>query len=220
MEKGINMVPGDLKPIFWSQIDDCIVDCPLNNFPLQKISRAYPVYFVYSGVKCHDILKKVYTNAFFIPCLTNNDNEKAKNLFALLKKKQDYDVLVRTCCDSVIVNVQWLLNILRDNLSDKHAIIGNVRPDWVRGGCNVISRSVVNCINMPDDSSLSYDATFTLAVKKTGASIISHDLFGIGPENLLKYPVCHPHRYPNEEINIKIDRFLEIIKLSEKKNGK
>lgn len=214
------MVTSVIRPIFWSQIDDCIIDCPLNNFPLQKISDTYPVYFVYSGVKCHDMLKKIYPHAIFIPCLTNNDNEKAKILFALLKQRQDYDVLIRTCCDAVIVNVQWLLNILQDNLSDKHAIIGNIRPDWVRGGCNAISRSVVSCINMPNDSSLSYDVAFTLSVKKTGAQIIPFELFGIGPENLLKFPVCHPHRYANEEIKIKIDRFLEIIKLLGQKNGK
>ena len=205
----------DIRPIFWSQIDDRIVKFPLYNKPLQRISLVYPVYFVYSGTKCFCMLKTVYPNANFIWCSHNNNNEKADILFKLLKLKDNYDVLVRTCCDSIITDVQRLLDILVDNLLGKHAIIGNVvyrhgKIKHVRGGCNAVSRSVIDRIEILR-TDLPFDRVLTSAVQKVGAEVIVYNLFAEGIRYFSKFPVCHPRKIGN-----RFREFLRMINLAEK----
>lgn len=211
---------GDIRPIFWSQIDDCIVKFPLYNKPLQRISYTYPVYFVHSGTKCFDMLKDVYPNVNFISCSHNDKNEKANVLFNLLKLKDDYDILIRSCCDSVITDTSKLLDILVDKLLGKHAIIGNVmykhgKIKLVRGGCNAVSRSVINQIGMLQTNiaiaGRGFDRSFTAAVQRTDAEVIPYNLFGEGRRYFSKFPVCHPKKTGN-----RFRDFLRIIRLVEK----
>lgn len=205
-----------IRPIFWSQIDDCVVDYPLRNKPLQRISSVYPVYFVHSGTKCVEILKPVYHNANFIACSNNNDNEKANVMFSLLKAKNDYDVLIRTCCDCIITDVSKLLDILVEKLLGKHAAIGNVmyknnQIKWIRGGCNAITKSIIDSIDILQID-VPFDIAFTRCVQKTGAEIIPYSLFREGASDFLKFPACHPIKTNRYKSFSKIIYLLEVIK--------
>lgn len=205
-----------IRPIFWSQLDSCIRQFPLANRPLQAISREYPVCFACSGGQGFtDELKTAYPMASFLECRKNSNSMKARAMFESLKKNDRYDVLVRTCCDSVITDVRLLLSILEESLSGRHAIIGHMayrgrKMEWpyVWGGCNAVSRSVVDRIDMPEGGSNNmYDGYFSDAVRRTGASIIDRDLFCWGPPAQPGFPVCHPAR----EISDRWGAFLKIL---------
>lgn len=198
----------EIRPIFWSQLDSCVKQYPLSNKPLQQISKVYPVYFVCSGTEGFgyiDELREVYPRATFLVCSNNNDVQKARQMFDILKYNREYDILVRTCCDSVIMDVELLLEILQKSIDGKHAIIGNAiyRRDkifYIRGGCNAVSRSVVEQTLLPDikiegrpkDRFMSHDIVLSKAIKQARASFIEYDLFCLGLPVVPGVPVCHP----------------------------
>ena len=142
------------RPIFIQQIDDCVIDYVLNNRKLQKISRCYPIVFAYSGLKHKAEINKLYSNATILEAKENCVFEKAKLTFDYLKKLDDYDVVIRTCPDAVIMDVDWLLTIADEEFLFKYDLMGNCRSagrsekTWLRGGCLFISKNLISKLNL------------------------------------------------------------------------
>jgi hypothetical protein len=206
--------------IFWSQIDDSVIDFPIYNIPMQKISNNYPVYFAYSGDRCGTELKKYYPNATFVRCNENSDNKKAEIVFKILKHV-DYSALIRTCCDSVITDVEWLVRVVDEKIGNKHALMGNVAKDngdngeflHVRGGCNAANKSIIDNIKMGFMNE-PFDKAFSLSAIRAGADIIDYKLFGVFETSVGKFPVCHPDRSP---MQVRLEEFKRIVNLSQHK---
>lgn len=202
-----------IRPVFWSQLDTCVKRFPLANRFLQAISREYPVYFVCSGtagMEYVDALRPLYPRATFLQCKNNCDNEKAQLLYDLLRHSDDWDVLVRTCCDSLIIDVKKLVAILSEKMlwkkdghseiAVRHAVIGNPvymegKLYYIRGGGNATARSVIERIKMPTGPGAEiFDVAFFNAATETGAEFITENLFCIGPPVTPGFPICHPNK--------------------------
>jgi hypothetical protein len=210
------------KYIFWSQIDDSIIDFPMSNKPMQEISNQYPVYFVYSGSRCKKVLLPYYPKATFLHCDKNCNITKTKILFDFLKKTCDYDVLIRTCCDAIIFDVDWLLKTLDNEMYQKHAIIGNKVKvlGYIRGGCNALSKSVVDKINISlkdIKSNASFDLFLSGVALSAGAETIHYDLFGCFEESIGKFPVIHPDR---TDLKTRLVEFRRLVALAINKKGR
>jgi hypothetical protein len=208
----------NIRPIFWSQTDDSVIEFTLNNSPLQLISKIYPVYLVYSGGTRSSELIKKYSNLKIIHSDKNNDNYKAKLLFDHLKTSNlQYDVSIRTCVDTLILNCNILFKICETHL-DKTSefLIGNADPDfiktkdlkWIRGACNITSKSLIDKLDINGESSASYDSVYFNACLAAKASIIIHDTFCIGRNYNQNFAAWHP---PKCSMQRRLDIHKEIV---------
>lgn len=210
------VIKSKLKPIFFMQLDKCVKLYAMLNLPLQEISNNFPVYFVCSGNKEDNyvkLLKKFYPNANFIECEENSNILKNQMFFNAIRTREDYDIVIRTCMDSVIVNIELLLEILENKMTEDLVFIGNPVFDgenlrYIRGGCNSYSKSFVKQAILPTKAkNKHFDINITDAAKASGCNIIQHELFSMGPPINKEYPACHPIK----GVHGKSQKFLSII---------
>lgn len=184
-----------MKLIFWTLVDDVLIDYfPLNK-PLQDLSREYELYMMCSGDKSIQSAKQHY-NINIIR--TENDVRlKGKVLFDNLKKRSDYDVLVKIDLDAVILDLPKLVSEI-ETFVNPMTIVGNQRRSasgrmYIRGGCNATHRTVIDRIEMEvPNAPTGFDNPFNIAVLKTGATQINHPLFEICDKPTGNSPVWHP----------------------------
>jgi hypothetical protein len=213
-------IKSKIKPIFFMQLDKCVKLYPMLNFPLQEISNSFPVYFVCSGTKDDDYVDKLrcfYPKAHFIECPENSNLLKNKIFFDTIKNKEDYDVVVRTCMDSLIVDVELLLKILEKQILGKFSLIGNAvfnnnSIHYIRGGCHAYTKSFVKHMNSQhiwnqNFNNKEFDIEFTELARKYGVELIPYELFFLGPPIKKECPVCHPEK----GIRYKSNRYLSIL---------
>jgi len=215
----------NITPIFLTQADDCVVDYFEHNKKLIEISNKYKVFITCSGELCQNQLRKTYPNAVIINCEENNDLNKINNFLCFMKNYNiKYDVCIRVCCDTIIVNIKQLLlkinKIINDNNYEKLAIgtvvkgsYNNIR--WIRGGCVVVTKPVIDfMIDKEIDKNLcqrikSFDRVWIKKIKLSNATIIQESFFNIGNSINDKFPVFHIKKYKSEE---RIKKYIDINK--------
>ena len=207
-----------MKIIWWACADDAVNQYIRYNLPLRKLSEQHECYFMCSG-DSYKLLHKLYPEAHVIEC-ANNYSLKGKLLFDVLKQRHDYSYLVRLDFDALIMDLPRLIDDIPLVMGNKHAIAGNPAigkgESHIRGACMVMSRSVVEAINLPVDmESQSFDEAFTEAVRGTHAEIIRHPFFELNGEWTGNLPVWHPTRYVSRKYKI----FLKQVQTLETGNA-
>jgi len=201
-----------VRLIFFQQIDDCVIHYVLNNKKLQEISERYPILFVYSGGKHKNEIQKLYDKVHILDCPTNNHQDKAIIGFKWLRDNPNYDALIRTCVDSVIINVDSLVNITCNLLNKYSAFVSGIEKlnkpvnlKWVRGGCQIISKRLIDDFKpadpkfIPDHFRNSNDVWFYKSIQKNPKLVfIPNQLFECETSCSYKYPVWHPNQTSNE----------------------
>ena len=202
------------KILWWACADDIINQYIRYNLPLRKLAEQHECYFMCSGTS-YKLLHKLYPDAHVIEC-ANNYLLKGKLLFDTLKQRDDYQYLVRLDFDALIMDLPRLVSDIEATVQNRHAIAGNPAigkaETHIRGACMVMSRSVVDAIDLPVDmKSKSFDEGFSVAAEKAHAEIIRHPFFELNEKWTGKYPVWHPTRY----VSRKYDLFLKQVKALE-----
>jgi len=194
-----------MKFIFWTNIYDQGIGYMEANTSFQDLSKLHETYFMATGEKCIDVAKNLY-NSKIIEC----DNDKAikgKVLFDTLKSRNDYDVLIRLDLDAVVLDLEGLLKRIEDNIQD-HSVLGNVRRikgkspqkrkfrglQYVRGPCTATTSSVIDKIDMDISMKLGFDIPYATSFKKTGAKIISCNLYETKRSYRGNLPAWHWHK--------------------------
>ena len=204
LKAGVAKPRGKVIPVFWQKIDDNVLDFVLANKKLQKISQKYKVVFTYNGVH-EDEIQACYNNVVILKTTSDSYFDKAIETFDYLKGRDDYTVLVRTCCDSVIISPDRIIAIVAANQIDTPYIIGGrlSRQGSIRGGCVCISKSLVDAFKpikgftmratpQYDAKYANYDSWFYRSCVKCGAKPIEVALFKCEDRYSGKYPVWHP----------------------------
>jgi hypothetical protein len=121
---------------------------------------------------------------------------------------------VRIDLDAIIFDKNRLENMIKEHMICKHAVMGNVKkfkgrkPEnkkyrgikYVRGACNVMSKSVVDEIDMIVEEKAGFDIPFAMSFKKTECEIISAKLFELNKAYTGKRPVWHPPAKGDEKL--------------------
>jgi hypothetical protein len=170
-------------------------------------------------------LKALYPKATFLESEENSDIPKNKIFLDAIGKKDNYDVVVRTCMDCVIVDVDLLLNILAEKMLGKFAFIGNpifkneekTRIKYIRGGCNAYSKEVAKALKLRQYDQ--FDVGFTNDIKKLDVKIVPHELFSLGPPIIHNMPACHPDKGTRYKFRRYIDIVSEWVIHKNKKNS-
>lgn len=213
----------NIKPIFFQQIDDSVINYVLNNKFLQNISNQHLVLFVYSGGKYKNNIKDLYKNVIILDSPENKHQLKAMIAFNWLKTYNNYDIVIRTCCDSIILNHNKLLDITQDILKTYDTFVigqwkkGIYNTNWIRGGCQIISKSVIDSFTQINKSLIhpyfreANDVWFTLSIQNNkNITIIDKTLFKCEQTCSYQYPVWHPIQ-TNSKKN-KYNKFININK--------
>ncbi len=184
-----------MRVIFWTLVDDVLSEYIELNKPLQDISKKYELYAMCSGEKSIDLIKKNYV-ANIIETV-NDVRLKGKALFEVLKKRDDYDVLIKIDLDALVLDVNKLLLEIESHILPM-TIMGNLRRSftgrmYIRGGCHAVHRTVIDKIQMkiPVEKT-GFDNPYNIAVLETGACQIDHHLFEICDNPTGNFPVWHP----------------------------
>lgn len=190
-----------LIPIFFQQIDDSVIEYPLNNPSLKNVSNKYQVIFGYSGGKYIDELTSRFPNAIILRSETNSYYEKWKLLLEHLRNnKIEYHYVVRTCIDSLIVDCENLVEIASKEISSGFDFIGNrdnkktSELNWIRGGCNIVSKRMISKFNSKCTKNVKggYDEWITATIKCCGGVVKIRELFECGDVYSGVLPVWHP----------------------------
>ncbi len=187
----------DFKVVFFQQIDDCVIDYVLNNQPLIDLSFHYPVIFSASGSRYTELFSK-YHNITILECKENSYYEKWWK-FVEYSKTLDYDVAIRTCVDSFIVDPLVLLKMVKFN-STKYDFFGNrdikTKKEilWIRGGCSIYKKYIIDKFkeNVSTIPIAGYDQWIYNNIHDEKISIGAINLFEYGDKYLGKLPVWHP----------------------------
>ncbi len=211
------------KPVFFQQIDDCVIEFVLNNKKLQEISKRYLVVFVYSGGKHRDKIIDLYDKVVILDSLTNWHVDKFKIFRSWALQRNDFDVIIRTCPDAVIMDVDWLLDIADNEVLGKNLILGNIgeRPGmtWVSGGCNIYSKSILNQLKYSNyDYVISkaggqgFDIWFHKCIKISNINQKQYKLFNSEYIYLNKYPAWHPPKELSKNDKIELHKYYANIR--------
>jgi len=184
------------KPIFWSCCDPAVAKFIEANKSLQDISARYDFYFLCSGGSINRV-RELY-RGHHISCI-NDFCVKGNTLFTLLKRRNNYDVVIRLDMDAIVFDVEDLINRAQ-RAAGEQLLVGNDSPDkryaYVRGGCNITSRSVIDKIGLlHSDNPSEFDPVYSASVEAAGGKLFSSPIF----EESLAYsgelPVWHPLKY-------------------------
>jgi hypothetical protein len=227
---GCSMPPvkAPMRPVFWVSADAILKEFIVENVALQRIAERYPCYFMCSGeVEGADgpepmarFLSRYY-RARTITC-PNHMSLKGKLLFDRLNAGEvAYDFLVRLDLDAIVFDVDRLLETARKHVLGKHAIMGNhftwFAESWVRGACNVTSRSVIEALDFAvSDNPTSFDLLYTEAVIQAGATIIPVDCFELEESYTGACPVWHPPKLP---LVLRLEAFRDQMKVWLRESG-
>lgn len=209
------------NPIFFTCLDECVFLYPLLNFPQQDIAMHFDMCLVYSGDNiCMETIQYLYPKAKMILSSENHYVFKTLLFFDYVNKK-DNTFIIRTCMDSVILDVEMLLEQISSKICNGKFLIGNpiYNEDktikYIRGGCNAYSLDLAKVMKIVNFGRLmKFDGDFFDAAKQAEATIIAHDLFSLGPPVDSNFPVCHP----DKGHLFKKARYLKIIEYYVNKN--
>ena len=193
-----------MKFIFWTNSWDAGTEYLEKNISLQDISQKHDFYFMNSGAKSEEAIKKLYNGK----CI-NCENDKAVKGDVLFKElaSVSYDVLIRIDLDAIIFDLDGLLRKIEENTAGEgHFVLGNTKKfrgrrttnkkyrgiKYVRGACNATSKSVIDKIDMITEENAGFDIPYAMSFHKTGCKLLSCKLFEINKKYTGKHPVWHP----------------------------
>jgi hypothetical protein len=195
-----------MKLIFWTNIyDGGGIEYIEKNQSLIDLSQKHEIFGMANGKKCQETMKHLYNRVTTIECI-NDRAAKGKAIFDHFKGRDDYDFLIRIDLDAIVFDLNRLETAIEKNMLGKHAVMGNTKTfygrrkenkkyrgtKYVRGACNVASRSVVEAIEMITDENAGFDIPFAMSFKGTGCEVISNKLFELNKRYTGKRPVWHP----------------------------
>jgi hypothetical protein len=203
-----------MKLIFWTNIyDGGGIEYIEKNQSLIDLSQKHEIFGLANGKDCQKTMKSLYNKVNTIECI-NDRAVKGKAIFDHLKNRDDYDFLVRIDLDAIVFDLERLERIIEKNMVGKHAVMGNTKKfygkrkgnkkyrgiRYVRGACNVASKSVVDAIEMITKENAGFDIPFAMSFKKTGCESISHKLFELNKKYTGKRSVWHPPAKGDEKL--------------------
>lgn len=196
--------------IFYTLVDDKIIDFVQLNSPLQKISNEYQLISMCSGVKSPAIIEALYNSKII---MSHNDmGYKGRLLMEHLQSTKNNEfILIKIDMDALITNPNKLIEKIKNNI-EPISLIGNMAKarrikEYIRGGCNAMHSDLVYKLRIKGRGRF-YDNYIHCAVKKIpDHKIINCPLFEIG-EYKGELPVWHPPK-----LNRNIKSLMEKIKL-------
>ncbi len=206
-----------MKAVYLQPFDDCIKQFTYSNIPLQQISESHVVLFVDTngdGVG----LYQHYREPKIVHSKRNMASEKLYEAVKYLKGI-NFDVVIRTCPDALIMNNNHLLGIVGQELDlEQVEILGKYKKrKWIRGGCQVMTKKLVDAIDLNKVQECfnrghnnSNDKTLMYAIEGIdGLRINDQSLFEQGKLYKKTKPVWHP---PKESMEERFGYFERTIK--------
>jgi len=195
--------------IFWISVHSKIIKYFDANVCLHRLCDKFPVYLMCSGkvqgVPCNEYVAS-RCNAICMQS-QNNMTLKGKLLFDELKSRNDYDAVVRTDLDALVIKPRLLVSMAKRFVVGKHVVMGNVikvlankktkaRTELLRGAGHITSKSVIDAIDMIVRNRVrGFDTPYFASVRRTGATIVRRNCFELGPRYSGKLPIWHPPKH-------------------------
>ena len=195
-----------MRFVFLQNFDPKIAKYTTNNLPLQELSKSYPTIFIASGDG--SCLNKFYHKPIIVSSKANYQLDKLNLAIKFFSNFDNYDIIIRTCIDAVIMDFGMLKKIVEEEVDPlKPILMGNrqcqnapdnktnARIKWIRGGCQLWTKPMVhqlkgNTIKYKRNND--WDMPLTYEVKKRDVTIINRALFELNDKWTGVAPVWHP----------------------------
>ncbi len=214
--------------IYLQPYNSSVKEFVVGNRPLQKISEEHCVLFVDTAGDGED-LSTYYSNVAIVSSDGNVPLQKLCRAIEYLQKVE-FDIVVRTCPDTIIANNGLLLDIIdREMDIEESQLMGrwvkatSCQQDkwgiegWIRGAGQIMTKKLIDKISVDwiekNGENRSNDFSLMLGIDQISASvdIINEKLLEKGESYSGEKPIWHS---PKFKLNKRLECFNNVINVS------